>query len=292
MMTGTPTPNGPTDAYGMAKLVNNAFGESFTGFKNRVMHKISMFKWVPKTGANAEARKLLSPAIRFAIEDCADLPPCTTQMRDVPFSPEQEKAYAEMKRMLRLKVGKETITAVSEGVLRWKLLQICCGAIYGPDHEIHRVNAAPRIEALKEVLDQASGKIIVFAVLRSVVNLLSKELKDYSVATITGDTRPKDRNEIFRAFQEDEKPRVIVADPGTMSHGLTLTAATVIVWFSPCDRTEIYLQANKRIDRPGQTKPTTIVQLASSPIEREIFKRLENNETMQGIILKMVREDS
>src|SRR5207302_1340705 len=30
LLTGTPTPNGPTDGFGLAKLVNNARGESFT----------------------------------------------------------------------------------------------------------------------------------------------------------------------------------------------------------------------------------------------------------------------
>lgn len=80
---------------------------------------------------------------------------------------------------------------------------------------------------------------------------------------------------------------MIVADPGTMSHGLTLTAATTIVWYAPTDKTETYLQANKRIHRPGQTARTTIVQIAASPIEREIYKRLESNASMQGVILKL-----
>lgn len=293
LMTGTPTPNGPTDAYGQAKLVNNAFGESFTSFKSRVLYKISTFRWLPRAGAHAEARKLLSPAIRYAIEDCVDLPPCTTQMRDVEFSAEQAKAYKEMSKDLRLQVaGGKTITAVNEAVLRWKLIQISCGAIYGAEREVHKVNAEPRIAALREVIEQASSKIIVFAPLTSVVKLLYQELKkDWSCAVVNGEVSHKERAEIFRALQEDERPHVLVADPGTMAHGLTLTAASTIVWYAPTDKTEIYLQANKRIDRPGQTLPTTIVQLASTPVERDIFKRLERNESMQGVILKMVRDE-
>jgi hypothetical protein len=64
----------------------------------------------------------------------------------------------------------------------------------------------------------------------------------------------------------------------------------MIVWFAPVDSTEIYLQANKRIDRPGQVHTTTIVQLASTQVERDIFHRLERNETLQGVVLKMVRD--
>jgi SNF2 family DNA or RNA helicase len=70
---------------------------------------------------------------------------------------------------------------------------------------------------------------------------------------------------------------------------LTLTAASTVIWYGTTDKTEIYLQANKRIDRPGQTKNTTIIQLASTDVEREIYRRLERNESLQGVILKLVR---
>jgi SNF2 family DNA or RNA helicase len=292
MMSGTPTPNGPIDAYGLAKLVNGAWGETLTHYKARIMYRITQFKWLPKAGAQIEARKLLSPAIRYAIEDCIDLPPCTTQKRDVEFSAEQTKAYKTLQKDLRLQVtGGATITAVNEAVLRWKLIQIACGAVYGPDHEVHKVDAAPRLAALREVLEECHEKVIIFAPLTSVVNLINKELKEFTREVINGEVPHKARSQIFRAFQEDENPRILIADPGTMAHGLTLTAASTIVWYCPIDKTEIYLQANKRIDRPGQTKSTTIVQLASTATEREIFRRLEHNETMQGVILKMVREE-
>jgi len=120
--------------------------------------------------------------------------------------------------------------------------------------------------------------------------MLSRELrKTFSVEVINGEVPAKQRNEIFSSFMDAEHPRVLVADPGTMSHGLTLTAASAIIWYAPTDRTETYLQANKRIDRPGQTKTTTIVQLAATPVEREIYRRLEANETMQGLVLQMAK---
>ena len=290
MMSGTPVPNGPTDAYGIAKLVNNCFGESWASYHDRTMQKVSQFKWVPKQGAHEQAYKLMQPAVRFAISDCVDLPPCTVQARDVELSPDQNKAFKEMKQTLQIMASKGPITAANEAVLRLKLLQIACGAIYGPDREIHHVSAAPRLKVLREIMEQCREKIIVFAPFTSVVSMLSKELrKDYSVEVINGEVSAKQRNEIFSAFMGAVHPRVLVADPGTMSHGLTLTAASTIVWYAPTDRTEIYLQANKRIDRPGQTKATTIVQLAATAIEREIYKRLEGNESMQGLVLALAK---
>lgn len=290
LMTGTPTPNGPTDAYGMAKLVNNAFGEGWQSYHDRVMFKVSMYKWIPKQGAHAAAHALMQPAVRFAISDCVDLPPCTVQARDVELSPAQAKAYKEMKRDLQIMAAKGPITAQNEAVLRLKLLQISCGAIYGADREIHHVDAAPRIKALREIMEQCNEKIIIFAPFTSVVYMIHRELKkDYSIEIINGEVSAKQRNEVFSAFMEKSHPRVIVADPGTMSHGLTLTAASTIIWYAPTDRTETYLQANKRIDRPGQTKATTIVQLAATPVEREIYRRLEANETLQGLVLALAK---
>ena len=127
--------------------------------------------------------------------------------------------------------------------------------------------------------------------MRSVLGMLYEELKDqYATVQVHGDTSPKERNEIFRSFEQDTVPRIILADPGTMAHGVTLVAATTIVWFAPIDRTELYLQANKRIHRPGQTKSCVVVQLAATAIEREIYRRLESNETLQGLLLKLVQE--
>jgi hypothetical protein len=194
-MTGTPTPNGPTDAYGLAKLVNNAFGEGWSSFHDRVMMKVSMYKWVPKQGAHEAAHKLMQPAVRFAISDCVDLPPCTVQSRDVDLSPAQAKAYKEMKKDLMIQAANGPITAANEAGLRLKLLQISCGAIYGPDREIHHVDAAPRLKALREIMEQCNEKIIVFAPFTSVVHMLHKDLKkDYSVEVINGEVQARQRD--------------------------------------------------------------------------------------------------
>ena len=290
LMTGTPTPNGPTDAYGLAKLVNNAFGESFTSYQSRVMTKVSQFKWVPRAGAHKMANDLMRPSVRFAISDCVDLPPCTTQSRDVELSPDQNKAYKEMKRQLQITVKNgQPITATNEAVLRLKLIQIACGAVYGPDREINHIDAAPRIAALRETMEQCREKIIVFAGLTSVLNLLYKELKDYSREIINGSVSQSKRSDVFRAFENSPNPRVLLADPATMAHGLSLVAATTVIWYAPTDRTELYLQANKRIHRPGQVNATTIVNLVATPVEKEIFRRLEANETMQGLILALAK---
>lgn len=290
MMTGTPIPDGPLDAYGQAKLVNNAYGETFTAYKDRVMLKVAMFKWLPKAGAQNEAYKLMQPAVRFAIDDCVDLPPQVVDPRDIEFSAEQAKAYKALKNDLQLMTKSGPITAANEAVLRGKLIQISCGAIYDHEKKIHYIDASPRLSVLMEVIEQSHDKVIIFAPLTSVLGVLYQRLEGYSREIINGSVPPKKRSEIFCAFQQTESPRILIADPGTMSHGLDLFAATTIIWYAPTDKTELYIQANRRINRPGQTKTNRVVQLAATAAEREIFRRIENNESLQGVMLKMVEE--
>ena len=79
-----------------------------------------------------------------------------------------------------------------------------------------------------------------------------------------------------------------MANPGTMSHGLTLTAATTIIWFAPIYSLDIYGQANARIKRIGQKSKTRIINVSGSPIEDKIYERLEKKETMQSLLLDML----
>ncbi len=309
LLSGTPTPNAPTDAYGLAKLVNNAFGKSFTGFRLETMVNITMggrvsFKWVPKPDGYDRARKILTPSIRFDIKDVWDGPEMTTTQREVPLTPEQKKLMADLKRDLQVVVKSgQPITAANEAAARQKFIQISLGAVYDQNHQTHLVDASPRIEELKAVIQEGgSNKMLIFVPLTSVVNLLYRELgplKDkvgrliqqgWSREIVNGDVSQKERSRIFQAFQEEAEPQLIIADPGTMAHGLDLYAARSVVWFGGTDKAELYQQANKRAHRPGQKFPVTVVQIVSNALEREIYRRLETNTSLQGVLLEMVRK--
>ena len=289
LLTGTPCSKGPLGAYGLHRLIHPK-GESFQSYRNRIMWKVDQFKWAPLPGATVEAFKLLQPAIRYTIQECVELPPCTYQFRDCELSILQKKAMAELRAQAQLIINEQKVTAVNEAVLRLKLLQIACGAIYGPDRTIHKVDAAPRLKVVREIIDESDDKFIIFAPFTSVLHMLKHELQEFDTELIYGAVSDKERNRIFSVFQNSSDIRGLLADPGTMAHGLTLTAASFIIWYAPTDKTENFLQANKRIDRPGQTKNTTIYQLAGTSIEREIYTRNAAEQSMQGLILQMVRD--
>ena len=291
MLTGTPTPNAPTDAYGLAKLVNNAFGKSFRTFRSETMIQVSPYKWVPMKDAYDKAQKLLQPAIRYDIKDVWDGPELTTTQREVLLTAEQKKLMTELKKNLQVIVKSgQPITAANEGAARQKFMQISLGAIYDEGHRTHQVDATPRLEELKSVIEQAPGKVIVFAPLTSVVHILYKELKAWTREFVNGEVSQKDRSRIFQDFQQSGDPRVLILDPGTASHGLDLWQAQTVIWFGCTEKAELYAQANKRAHRPGQRYPVSIIQIVSNPLEREIFRRLENNLSLQNVLLDMVRQ--
>lgn len=294
--SGTPTPNSPTDAHGIAKLINNAGGETFTSFKARTMYRLSQFKWVPMRGSAAAARALLTPAIRFSQADVGLNLQTDIDERKIELSPAQTKAMHELQRDAVLMLDNGTqIAPANEAVLRSKLIQIACGAVYsgaGKERKTNRLDCGPRLQALRDLLLEYGRKVLIFAPLTSVVTLLYDSLQESfpSVAMVTGDTTTKQRAAYFKSFQDDPDFGPLVCDPGTVSMGLDLSAARVTCWFGPTDRAETYQQANERVRGANQkASSTTVVQFVSTPTEHEIFSRLAARQSLQGAMLTLVK---
>ena len=292
-LTGSPTPTAPTDAYGIAKLVNNAMGKSFTGFQAETMYKVSQFKWVPQKDGYDKAARLLTPSIRISIDQVWDGPEMVTEQREVDLTEQQKKLMADLKRDLQvtLKAG-QPISAVNEAAARQKFLQISLGAVYDENHKVHFVDAAPRLRELDQVIAETTRKIVIFVGLTSVVELLYKHLhKRRHVGIINGNVSQKERARIIREFGTDGGLRIVICDPQATAHGINeFVSADTVVWFGTTEKAELYDQGNKRVRRPGQKYPTRCVQLVSNPLEKEIFRRLENHLTLQGSLLSLVQE--
>lgn len=292
-MTATPTPNEPPDAWAQCRLlVPERVSPYFTKFKQQVMRQVTQYKWAERDEAQRIVREAMQPAIRFARSECVDLPPTTYETREVGLTPPQEKAYKEMLSKLRAETEAGEITALNEAVKANKLLQICCGVAYGSSGEEVFIDAAPRLEAVSELVSASPSKTIVFVPFVSVVGAVTMYLrgKGFNVECIYGNVSKSERDRIFTAFQKTAEPQVIVAQPAAMSHGLTLTAASLIVWYAPINSNDTYEQANGRITRPGQKHNTLIVHLEGSTLERRMYERLRYKGSMQGVLLDLVRE--
>lgn len=279
MLTGTPAAQAPTDAYGLARIINPSGVPRFFGsFKDQVMQKITNFKWVPKPRAEDIVHQVLQPAIRFTKEQCLDLPDMTYVTRDVPLTKQQLQYYEHIRKHMSTIAAGEEITTVNAAANLNKLLQLSCGAVYSDSGEVVSFDASNRVEALKEVIDEASHKVIVFVPYRHAIHLVNEELikSGYSCEIVNGEVSVNKRTDIFNRFQTQPDPRVLIIQPQAASHGVTLHAANVVIYWSPVMSVETYLQANARVHRAGQRNPCTVVHLQGSPVERKMYAMLQS----------------
>jgi SNF2 family DNA or RNA helicase len=291
-MTGTPIPNSPLDAYAQIKLIRpDAVPKYFGKFRDMVMRQVSAFQWVPREGALEVVASMMQPAIRIRREDCVDLPPTIYEARQVDLTREQAALWQDMRNRLHAEFAGGQITAVNEAVKQMKLVQIVCGAAYDNQGETVVIPATHRVNEVRDIIEEAGGKVIVFVPFTSALEAVATALRrHFSVEIVHGSVAAGERNRIFAAFQKATDPRVLVAQPAAMAHGLTLTAASVIVWFAPVTSAEIYAQGNARIIRPGQKRTQVIVHIESTPLERAMYQRLRNKEATQGALLQLIRE--
>jgi SNF2 family DNA or RNA helicase len=295
MMTGTPASQSPVDAYGLAKLVNpSGVPMFFTGWRDKVMNKMTMYKWAPKPEAKDLVHEALQPAIRFTKEQCLDLPPVLTMTREVPLTPQQAKYYNLLKEKMLVQASGETISAVNAAASVSKLLQISCGAAYTDDKEVVEFDSAPRLGVLEEILEETQRKVIIFAMFRSTIDTIHTHLLKHNITAefINGTVTPSKRSDIIRRFQNEENPRVLVMQPQATAHGITLTRADTVIFYGPLMSVEQYTQAIARADRKGQdSDKVTVIHIQGSPIEKKMFKALESKVSDNLLITQMFENE-
>ncbi len=293
MLTGTPAAQSPLDAYGLAKLVNpQAIPRFFSAFRDQVMVKLTNFRWIPKENATQSVFQALQPALRYTKDECLDLPEMTYVNRQVELTKQQQKYYTLLKKQMIMQAAGEEVTSVNAAVNMSKLLQISCGAVYSDTGETLEFDISNRYKVLKEVIEEASQKVLIFVPFKHVISILTAKLIADGITTevINGDVPVARRTDIFKRFQETEDPRVMVIQPQAAAHGVTLTAANTVVWWGPTPSLETYAQANARVHRSGQRHPSTVVQLAGSPAERHVYKLLDNKIDVHSKIVDLYKE--
>ena len=294
MLTGTPAAQSPVDAFGLARLVNpTAVPLYVSHFKDQVMYKVSDFRWIPRPEAKTIVHKALQPAIRFEKKDCLDLPPVTFVDRDAPLTPQQLVYYKKLKQEMLIEADGEEISAVNAAVKINKLLQISGGAVYTDNREVVEFDVSSRLKVVHEVVDETSNKVLVFVPFTHTIELLEKYLTKHGITNeiINGSVSVNRRTDIVTHFQNNEQPKVLIIQPQAASHGLTLTAADTIIWYAPCTSVETYLQANARIDRPGQVNAMTIVHLSGSQVERRMYSLLRGNVANHSEIIDLYKQE-
>ena len=294
MLTGTPAAQSPVDAYGLAKLVNPAnTPKNFGRFRDSVMYKVTQFKWASKHNAKEVVHKVLQPAIRFEKDQCLDLPEVTFVEREAPLTPQQARFYNTLKKEMAVEAAGESITALNAATALNKLLQVSGGCVYSDTREVIEFDVSNRLRVVQEVIEESSHKVLVFVPFTHTLELLAEHLEKQhiSCSIINGKVSLNRRSQIVQDFQEKEDPHVLLIQPQAASHGLTLTAANTVIWYAPVTSVETYLQANARINRPGQKNAMTIVHVQGSEVESRLYSMLRGKILDHNKIIELYRQE-
>jgi SNF2 family DNA or RNA helicase len=287
ILTGSPVTKSPLDLYTQCLFLDpflldfssyyafrNRYAEMRTAnFGGRSIQIVAGYKNLP------ELAKTLKPfSYRILKDDCLDLPPKTFMKRVIQLTPEQKKVYAQMKSMALAEMNGKMITTVNVITQLMRLQQITCGHFKADDGSMQEIKNN-RITELMDLLEEVEGKAIIWAHWRHDIATIVKEIeKEYpgSVMTYYGDTTSDDRQKAIKEIQNPEsKVRFLVGTPQTGGYGITLTGASTMIYYSNGYDLEKRLQSEARIDRIGQEKPMTYIDiLAEDTIDEKIVKAL------------------
>jgi SNF2 family DNA or RNA helicase len=293
-MSGEPMPNSPVDVWSQCKIITPSTVPKYKRqAEDILMTRVSQFILRPKPDAVDTAFRWMQPSVRFALDDVVELPDSISRTIDVELSDQQKEIYRKVATEFQAMVKDKTITALNAGAAMSKLLQISGGWVYtaSPLQTIKLDNKA-RMDALVELVQSASRKVLVFAPFRHMIAGISEVFNDpkkkIEHVIVHGDV--PDRDQIFNEFQNTSKYKVLLAHPQCLAHGLTLTAADTIIWYSPTPSLDIYNQANARIRRVGQHHKQQILHIQSTPVERKIYALLRTKTKIQDQLLTLFEE--
>jgi SNF2 family DNA or RNA helicase len=227
---------------------------------------------------------------RVLKEDCLDLPDKVYEKRFVSLTPEQVKAYEEMRRFNMTEVDGETMTSLSSLTALIRLHQISCGHITFDSGETQALKSN-RMNELLNVLDEVEGKVIIWASYRFDLKHIEQTLKEKygeeSTASYFGDTKDRDRQGIVDLFQDkNSKLKYFVGNPSTGGYGLTLTAAHTVIYYSNTYDLEKRLQSEDRAHRIGQVNKVTYIDLISEgTIDEKIVQSLRSKIDIASAVM-------
>ena len=294
-MTGAPMPNEPTDVWSQCMIVTPGTVPKFRSHaRDMLMTKInnSQWLWRPKPDAVQRAFSWMQPSCRFALDDVVELPPVISRTVDVPLSREQVDTYKRVASAMQAMVKDKQITALNAGAAMNKLLQIAGGWVYTKKPDFVRLDPSPRIVAMVDLIRSNNEKVLVAIPYRHMIEGISKIFnmagEDLSHCIVHGDT--PNREHVFNTFQNTDKYKVMLVHPQCVAHGVTLTAASMIIWYLPITSLDIYDQFNARITRIGQAHKQQLLHLQGTPVERKVYRMLREHQQMQNQFLRLVED--
>ena len=288
ILTGSPVTKSPLDLFTQCYFLDPWLldHQSYYTFKTRY----AITKQINVSGRMVQivvgyrnlpelSEKLKPFSFRVLKDDCLDLPPKTYMKRTIQLTEEQRKVYRQMKEIALATLNGKLTTTHNVITQLMRLHQITCGHFKSDDGQTQKI-ASNRLDELMDVLSEMEGKAVIWAHYRYdievIVEAIKKEYGDNSIVTYYGDTSTDDRQKAIKLIQDKNSPvRFIVGTPQTGGYGITLTGASTMIYYSNGYDLEKRQQSEARIDRIGQEKPMTYIDIiAENTVDEKIVKAL------------------
>ena len=290
ILTGSPVTKSPLDLFTQCYFLDTYLLDQSSYYVFRTRYAIC--RKINVSGRQVEivvgyrnlgelSEKLKPFSYRVLKDDCLDLPKKTYMKRTVELTDEQKKVYKQMKQEAIAFLNGKMVTSATVITQLMRLHQITCGHFKSNDGTVQDLKNN-RITQLMDILEEVEGKAVIWAHYRhdieKIVEAISKKYGDNTVVTYYGDTTTDDRQKAIKKIQDEKSPvRFIIGTPQTGGYGITLTGASTMIYYSNGYDLEKRQQSEARIDRIGQKKPMTYIDImAEDTIDDKIVKSLRN----------------
>tara|TARA_R110001592_G_scaffold16224_6_gene69286 strand:- start:229 stop:1668 length:1440 start_codon:yes stop_codon:yes gene_type:complete len=300
ILTGSPVTKSPMDLYSQMEFLDPsilgfrsyyAFQGRYAVVQRRSMGSHSFNQILGFQRLDELSEKLDQFSFRVRKEDCLDLPDKVYMRRAVELTLEQSEAYVQMKNLALARLDSGDLSTTQNVLTQiMRLQQICLGSLTDDEGKVHPLKSN-RLTELLDICDEIQGKAIIWATWTRDIVSIAEALRDrfgvLAVATLHGETPDSDRQQIVELFQDRQSElRFIVGHPKTGGYGLTLTAASTVVYYSNSYDLELRLQSEDRAHRIGQENKVTYIDLISpKTIDEKIVNALRDKIKIADLVL-------
>jgi SNF2 family DNA or RNA helicase len=274
LLSGTPTPKDVSDLWAQMRILDGGerFGRSYYKWLSRVAELGTEYsQYAVKKFHDAEVAESIHRAheimLRRRKERVVNLPPKTFSIREIELTGSQAERYNEIREGLMLRMrslsGEQfvrEITNILEEYLR--AVQVSSNPrLIDPEWKGEPAKFLELDEIVREIVHEQGQKIVVWT------NYLGN------------------RESTVRAFQESDKPKILVAVPAAGGVGITLTAAQTAVYVDKTWNAEHWMQSVDRIHRIGQRGTVNVISLLGCKVDEIIHWNLRRKEQGQARVL-------
>lgn len=289
-LTGTPSPNGLMDLWSQIWLLDRGerLGKTLTDYRREFFmagrrNGAVIYEWLPRRGSRERiSKRIADVSMSMQAADYLEMPDVIDAGMTIALPPAEMRGYLEFQREQLMELDGKDIEAVTAATLTNKLLQYTGGSVYDDTHQWHEVSTA-KLEALQDIADSTDESVLIYYQYQSERERILKVLPD--AVTFTGEP------EILERWNRGEI-RLLLAHPASVAYGLNMQAGGhIIVWYTPTWNLELYMQANARLNRQGQTKPVILYHLiAAGTMDERVTASLSGKNGSQAALLRHIKE--